>query len=123
MPTKVFLKPNPAQKINGKPVRVFDPAHRDFLPESGRAVFLNFFWVNRLRYGEVLRVTDKKAAEQPAPAPQKPTDDETVNNFKSKKEVISFAREKLGDEFADSLDEKAKLDELKSSVLNELNKQ
>ena len=120
MPTKVFLKPNPAQKIDGKPVRVFDPAHRDFLPESGRFVFLNIYWINRLRYGEVLCVTDEKAAA-PAPAPQ-PTEDEMVNNFKSKKDVISFAREKFGDDFADSLDEKAKLDELKSAVINELNK-
>lgn len=109
MPARVFLKPNPEQKIDGKPVKVYDPAHHDFLPESGRFVILNPYWVNRLRYNEVLRANEN-------------ADEEIVSNFKSKKEVISFAREKFGDEFADLLDENKKLAELKAIVITELNK-
>lgn len=121
MPARVFLKPNPEQKIDGKPVKVYDPAHHDFLPESGRFVILNPYWVNRLRYNEVLRANEN--AETPEPnEPNDQTDEEIVSNFKSKKEVISFAREKFGDEFADMLDEKKKLDELKAIVITELNK-
>lgn len=120
MPARVFLKPNPEQKIDGQPVKVFDPAHHDFLPESGRFVILNPYWVNRLRYNEVLR-TDQDSTE-PDQNTNNPTDDEIVSNFKSKKEVISFAREKFGDEFADMLDENKKLAELKAIVITELNK-
>lgn len=116
MPARVFLKPNPEQKIDGKPVKVYDPAHHDFLPESGRFVILNPYWVNRLRYNEVLR------ANENAEDPNDQTDEEIVSNFKSKKEVISFAREKFGDEFADLLDENKKLAELKAIVITELNK-
>lgn len=118
MPARVFLKPNPEQKIDGKPVKVFDPAHHDFLPESGRFVILNPYWVNRLRYNEVLRANEN--AENQNQTNQ--TDEEIVSNFKSKKEVISFAREKFGDEFADLLDENKKLAELKAIVITELNK-
>lgn len=121
MPARVFLKPNPEQKIDGQPVKVYDPAHHDFLPESGRFVILNPYWVNRLRYNEVLRA-DENAETKGQNEPNQPTDDEIVSNFKSKKEVISFAREKFGDEFADMLDEKKKLDELKAIVITELNK-
>lgn len=117
MPARVFLKPNPEQKIDGQPVKVFDPAHHDFLPESGRFVILNPYWVNRLRYNEVLRADENAETEF-----NQPTDEELVSGFKSKKEVISFAAEKFGDEFADMLDEKKKLDELKAIVITELNK-
>lgn len=120
MPARVFLKPNPEQKIDGQPVKVFDPAHHDFLPESGRFVILNPYWVNRLRYNEVLRAEEDSA--QPDNNSNNPTDDEIVSGFKSKKEVISFAREKFGDEFADMLDENKKLAELKAIVMTELNK-
>ncbi len=117
MPARVFLKPNPEQKIDGQPVKVYDPAHHDFLPESGRFVILNPYWVNRLRYNEVLRADENAETES-----NQPTDEELVSGFKSKKEVISFAAEKFGDEFADMLDEKKKLDELKAIVITELNK-
>lgn len=120
MPARVFLKPNPDQKIDGKPIKVYDPAHHDFLPESGRFVILNPYWVNRLRYNEVLRAEEDSA--QPDNNSNNPTDDEIVSGFKSKKEVISFAREKFGDEFADMLDENKKLAELKAIVMTELNK-
>lgn len=119
MPARVFLKPNPEQKIDGQPVKVFDPQHRDFLPESGRYVVLNPYWVNRLRYNEVLRAEEK--VEEPQTS-NGPTDEEAVHAMKSKKEVISFAREKFGDEFADLLDEQKKLNELKAIVITELNK-
>lgn len=124
MPARIFLKPNPDQKIDGKPVKVFDPQHRDFLPENGRFVMLNPYWVNRLRYNEVLRVTEntEKTPETPATDNNPESDEEIVSGLKSKKEVISFAREKFGDEFADFMDEKKKLDELKAIVITELNK-
>lgn len=121
MPARIFLKPNPDQKIDGKPVKVFDPQHRDFLPENGRFVMLNPYWVNRLRYNEVLRVTEN-AEKAPATDNNPESDEEIVSGLKSKKEVISFAREKFGDEFADFMDEKKKLDELKAIVITELNK-
>ncbi len=121
MPARVFLKPNPEQKIDGKQVKVYDPVHHDFLPESGRFVILNPYWVNRLRYNEVLRV-DGLENQEKQPDNQNQTDEEIVSNFKSKKEVISFAAEKFGNEFADMLDEKKKLDELKAIVITELNK-
>lgn len=117
MPTRIFLKPNPAQKIDGKPVRVFDPAHRDFLPESGRSVILNVYWVNRLRNNEVLRIESDGDVQE-----HEPSKTEIITGFKSKKDVIKFACENISEEFADSLDDKAKLDELKSAVINELNK-
>lgn len=118
MPARVFLKPNPDQKIDDKPVKVYDPAHHDFLPESGRYVILNPYWVNRLRYNEVLRTEENVETTKV----NNSTDDEIVSGFKSKKEVISFAREKFGDEFADMLDENKKLAELKAIVITELNK-
>lgn len=117
MPTRVFLKPNPDEKIDGKQVKVYDPAGHDFLPENGRLVILNPYWINRLRYNEVIRAesADQKQTETPS-------DVDTVNNFKSKKQVIAFAAEKFGNEFADMLDENKKLDELKAIVITELNK-
>ena len=122
MPARVFLKPNPEQKIDGKPVKVYDPAHRDFLPESGRFVILNPYWVNRLRYNEVLRAEEQVEEKSQTSNEPESKDEETVHNMKSKKEVISFAREKFGDEFADMLDEQKKLNELKAIVITELTK-
>jgi len=115
MPSKIFLKPNPDRLVEGKPVKVYDPAHADFLPTDGRAVILNTYWVNRIRNGEVLR------ADAAAPAPT-PNNAELLAAFKSKKDVIAFAAEKISDEFANTLNTDAKLAELKDAVLAELNK-
>ncbi len=112
MPKKVFLKPNPNNKVEGNPVKVYDPVHRDFMPADGRAVILNPYWLHRLRNGEVLR--------QGAAARQ--TDAEIVDALKNKKDVIAFATEKFGEEFAETLPKDAKLPELKDAVLAQLNK-
>lgn len=113
MPVKVFLKPNPDRMVEGTPVKVYDPVHRDFMPTEGRAVMLSTYWVHRIRNGEVLRGT---AEPKPTAAA------EIVAGMKSKKDVIAYATEKFGAEFAETLNADAKLAELKDAVLAELNK-
>lgn len=115
MPTKIFLKPNPDRLVEGKPVKVYDPAHADFLPADGRAVILNTYWVNRIRNGEVLRAAS-------APVAPAPNNADVIAALKSKKDVIAFAAEKISAEFAETLNTDAKLAELKDAVLAELNK-
>lgn len=112
MPAKVFLKPNPKHLVEGKPVKVYDPLHRDFMPADGRAVLLNPYWIHRMRNGEVLRGNVVTAS----------SDTDVIAGLKNKKEVVAFAAEKLGDEFAKTLKTNAKLAELKDAVLAELNK-
>ncbi len=50
------VKPNPNRKIGKESLKVFDPVHRVFLPESGANVPSNAYWLRRLQTGDVVRV-------------------------------------------------------------------
>ena len=50
----MFVKPNPEKKVGKEPLKVFDPVHRDFLPENGREVANNAYWMRRLSTKDVV---------------------------------------------------------------------
>ncbi len=63
----MWVKPNPNKKVNEVYLKVYDPVHRDFLPEDGRDVPGNTYWIRRLQEKDIIRSekTFKKIAEQP----------------------------------------------------------
>ena len=52
--TVKFLRPNPDRIVDGKPIRVRDDASGEFIPEAGKHVRLTFYWLRRLRHGDVV---------------------------------------------------------------------
>ena len=48
----IFLKPNPANKVDGKPVQVFNPERGYFMPAAGEAVPETAYWTRRLADGD-----------------------------------------------------------------------
>lgn len=60
----IFVKPNPAQKVEGKAVQVFDPERGHFLPAEGDSVPENAYWTRRIADGDCLLV-EQTAAELP----------------------------------------------------------
>lgn len=53
----MFVKPNPEKTVDGKALEVFDPVRRDFIPEEGREVPNNAYWLRRLQTADVVRPT------------------------------------------------------------------
>lgn len=64
----MFVKPNPNKKVGGAPLEVYDPAHRNFLPEEGREVPNNAYWIRRLQTEDVVKATPGEKATAKAPA-------------------------------------------------------
>lgn len=108
----ITVKPNPANKVEGKVAKVFDPVHNDFLPDEGRMISLTTYWVNRLRNGEIIRV---EQTEDPNIGKL-----QALQKLKAKKAIIEFAAENISKEFAESLDKQKTVSELKTIVSNEL---
>ena len=70
----MFVKPNPNKKVGGAPLEVYDPAHRNFLPEEGREVPNNAYWIRRLQTEDVVKATpgaETAPAKQQAAKPAK----------------------------------------------------
>ena len=64
------VKPNPNKKVGDKALQVFDPVHCDYLPEEGREVPNNAYWMRRLQVQDVVEATaDAKAAKTEPEAP------------------------------------------------------
>lgn len=59
------IKPNPEKKVNGQPLKIYDPVREDFLPVEGRVVPELSYWLRRLQSGEVLKVEDKEEVTSP----------------------------------------------------------
>ncbi|MEH6477976.1 MAG: DUF2635 domain-containing protein [Sneathiella sp.] len=49
----LHLKPNPDKKVDGKPIKVFDPVRKDYLPTEGRNVPNTPYMRRRLRDKDV----------------------------------------------------------------------
>lgn len=47
-------KPNPEKNVNGAPLSIFDPFHKDYLPCEGRELILNAYWIKRLQDGDIV---------------------------------------------------------------------
>lgn len=69
----MFVKPNPNKKVGDATLEVYDPAHRNFLPEEGREVPNNAYWIRRLQAEDVVKTTpgDKAPAKTAKTAPTK----------------------------------------------------
>jgi len=77
MQKALFLKPNPDRKVEGNPLRVFDPERKGWLPAEGAAVPNNTYWTRRVSDGDCVDATIKTApAVQAAPAAPKETSSE-----------------------------------------------
>ena len=63
----MFVKPNPNKKVGDAPLEVYDPAHRNFLPEEGREVPSNAYWIRRLQAEDVVKATPVAKAAAKAP--------------------------------------------------------
>lgn len=54
----MFVKPNPDRKVGKQSLKVYDPVHRDYLPESGRKVADNAYWMRRLQVKDVILIDE-----------------------------------------------------------------
>lgn len=72
------VKPNPNKKVGDKALKVFDPVHCDYLPEEGREVPNNAYWMRRLQVQDVVEATADAKVEKTAKGGQK------AGNAKSK---------------------------------------
>lgn len=77
----MFVKPNPDREVNGKALEVYDPTHREFLPDEGRDVPRSPYWIRRLQTGDVVRV--QAATESKGEKAQKA---DSPKNSETKKE-------------------------------------
>ena len=68
----MFVKPNPEKTVDGKALEVFDPVRRDFIPEEGREVPNNAYWLRRLQTADVVRSTATESITAPEPEKPKP---------------------------------------------------
>ncbi|MBQ8465717.1 MAG: DUF2635 domain-containing protein [Alphaproteobacteria bacterium] len=60
----MFVKPNPERKVGKEPLKVYDPVHNDFLPEAGRKVVDNAYWMRRLATKDVVEVAENQPTEE-----------------------------------------------------------
>lgn len=65
------VKPNQNKKVGDKALKVFDPVHCDYLPEEGREVPNNAYWMRRLQVQDVVEATADAKAEKTAKGGQK----------------------------------------------------
>lgn len=82
----MFIKPNPLRKVGDEPLKVYDPVHRDFLPEGGRKVADNAYWVRRLATKDVVEVTETASTDNkkaPKASTGKAKNEATKNKAKS----------------------------------------
>lgn len=82
------VKPNPNKKVGDKALKVFDPVHCDYLPEEGREVPNNAYWMRRLQVQDVVEATADAKAEKTAKGGQK------AGNAKSKAKADEAKAEK-----------------------------
>jgi len=61
------VKPNPNKKVGDKALKVFDPVHCDYLPEEGREVPNNAYWMRRLQVQDVVEATANAKAAKTEP--------------------------------------------------------
>jgi hypothetical protein len=66
----INVKPNPARVVGKEPLKVFDPAKRDFIPKSGRIVPRNPYWTRRLLTGDVIYAADAAPDAEKKTAPK-----------------------------------------------------
>lgn len=59
----MFVKPNPDRKVGKQPLKVYDPVHRDYLPETGRKVADNAYWMRRLQVQDVVLIDELPPAK------------------------------------------------------------
>lgn len=56
----IFVMPNPNRKVEGMPLKVWDPSKGDHLPAQGRRVAKSTYWRRLLRVGDVLATSNPK---------------------------------------------------------------
>lgn len=52
------VRSNPERKLEDNPIQVRDPIDNKPLPEEGKAVPENAYWLRRLRDGDVIEVPE-----------------------------------------------------------------
>ena len=97
------VKPNPNKKVGDKALKVFDPVHCDYLPEEGREVPNNAYWMRRLQVQDVVEATADAKAEKTAKGGQKANSQpakggKKAGNTKSKAKAEEAPAEAEGDE-------------------------
>lgn len=63
----MYAKPNPNKKVDGQKLKVFDPVHKDFLPDEGREVINNTYWTRRLQAEDIVLVDCVSVLTETAP--------------------------------------------------------
>lgn len=94
----MYVKPNQTKKVDGKKLKVFDPVHKDFLPDEGREVTNNTYWTRRLQANDIVLAdssisstkTESKAKNASTPKQAKPKPAKSV----TKKEKVALNAKK-----------------------------
>lgn len=89
------IKPNPNKQIEGKPIQVFDPVRKDFLPAEGRDVPRSEYWTRRLADGSAIKVEPVAKKKTHVKAKQN-----TNSKTQKKQETITKASSEGADETA-----------------------
>ncbi len=66
MKNKVFIKPNPSKKVDGKPLRLFNPDTKSELPTNGAEVILDSYWKGMLDRGQIILLEEDNDAQNDA---------------------------------------------------------
>lgn len=93
------IKPNPNKKIEGKPIQVFDPVRKDFLPAEGRDVPNSEYWTRRIADGSVVKTDTIETKKKP-----------TANEKKAKTSKAKKADDKTTETSSESADKTASED-------------
>jgi len=106
------VKPNPNKKVGDKALKVFDPVHCDYLPEEGREVPNNAYWMRRLQVQDVVEATADAKAEKTAKSgqkanPQPAKGGKKAGNTKSKTKAKEAPAEEVKTEEAEGDEAKA----------------
>lgn len=78
-----YIKPNSEKKVEGKPLQVYDPQRRDFLPPEGRMLTPTSYWLRMLRCGDAVKVSPP--ATEAAAAPVETASEATAPKKSAKK--------------------------------------
>ncbi len=62
MKNKVFIKPNPSKKVDGKALRLFNPDTKSEIPAEGAEVALDNYWRGMLERGQIVLLEDNNIA-------------------------------------------------------------
>lgn len=115
------VKPNPNKQVNNKALQVFDPVHCDYLPEKGREVPNNAYWMRRLQVQDVVEATTDTEVEQNAKSFQKTNFHpakvgKKAGNTKQKTKTTKAPAEKVKTEEAEADEVKTQKNEPEAST-------